>query len=69
MPDDPPCLVSCRVGDVAPLDRHAVLEARSAAGEKAFRERWKGHRNKRRGDGPSIRAAGMKPGEVEAYWR
>ena len=22
--------------------------------EKAFRERWKGHRNKRRGDGPRI---------------
>jgi transposase len=37
--------------------------------EKAFRERWKGHRNKRRGDDPSNRAAGMKPGEVEAYWR
>jgi hypothetical protein len=37
--------------------------------EKAFRERWKGHRNKRRGDGPRNRAAGMKPNEVEAYWR
>ena len=37
--------------------------------EKAFSERWKGHRNKRRGDGPRNRAAGMKPGEVEAYWR
>ena len=37
--------------------------------EKAFRERWKGHRNKRRGDGPRNRAAGMKPNEAEAYWR